>query len=244
MPAPGWLHCPQWFGFIKDYDGGTLMECRIHPTLPYATFPGKWSSAPGRAQLGPVPAGSPADWRAGCQLRQEAASWARLWRRTDSGFGRQKAAWVAGAIDAYISRCRLGTSTCCVHFPCMAGASCGAQSIKSSPRAPPCPAEMLAKQRAALEGEVKRYTTGHVVHPGLPHWKNGGGPLPIEEIPGERPLSAACLSVVAVARAGTGWKAAWLATADGCRCCRARAPCTCLLAALPACGSLLNSLPG
>lgn len=30
----------QWFGFIKDYDGGTLMECRIHPTLPYASFPG------------------------------------------------------------------------------------------------------------------------------------------------------------------------------------------------------------
>lgn len=77
------LEKDKWFGFIKDYDGGTLMECRIHPTLPYATFPG-----------------------------------------------------------------------------------------------------MLAKQRAALEGEVKRYTTGHVVHPGLPHWKEGGGPLPIEEIPG------------------------------------------------------------
>ena len=36
LPCPGL----QWFGFIKDYDGGTLMECRIHPTLPYATFPG------------------------------------------------------------------------------------------------------------------------------------------------------------------------------------------------------------
>ncbi|KAL4424337.1 hypothetical protein ABPG75_001638 [Micractinium tetrahymenae] len=77
------LEKDKWFGFIKDYDGGTLMECRIHPTLPYASFP-----------------------------------------------------------------------------------------------------DMLAKQRAALEGEVKRYTTGHVVHPGLPHWKSGGGPLPIEEIPG------------------------------------------------------------
>lgn len=30
----------QWAGFIKDYDGGTLMECRIHPSLPYADFPG------------------------------------------------------------------------------------------------------------------------------------------------------------------------------------------------------------
>lgn len=52
----------------------------------------------------------------------------------------------------------------------------------------PCPcrhhAEMLAKQRAALEGEVKRYTTGHVVHPGLPHWKEGGGPMPVGDIPG------------------------------------------------------------
>ncbi|KAI3436320.1 hypothetical protein D9Q98_002373 [Chlorella vulgaris] len=77
------LEKDKWYGFIKDYDGGTLMECRIHPTLPYAGFP-----------------------------------------------------------------------------------------------------EMLAKQRAALEGEVKRYTTGHVVHPGLPHWKQGGGPLPIQDIPG------------------------------------------------------------
>ncbi|PSC71001.1 Histone acetyltransferase GCN5 [Micractinium conductrix] len=77
------LEKEKWFGFIKDYDGGTLMECRIHPTLPYATFP-----------------------------------------------------------------------------------------------------EMLAKQRGALEGEVKRYTTGHVVHPGLPHWKEGGGLMPVDHIPG------------------------------------------------------------
>ena len=25
----------RWYGFIKDYDGGTLMECYIHPTLDY-----------------------------------------------------------------------------------------------------------------------------------------------------------------------------------------------------------------
>ena len=25
----------RWFGFIKDYDGGTLMECYIHPALDY-----------------------------------------------------------------------------------------------------------------------------------------------------------------------------------------------------------------
>lgn len=25
----------RWVGFIKDYDGGTLMECYIHPTMDY-----------------------------------------------------------------------------------------------------------------------------------------------------------------------------------------------------------------
>ena len=30
----------RWFGYIKDYDGGTLMECYIHPTLPYENIPG------------------------------------------------------------------------------------------------------------------------------------------------------------------------------------------------------------
>ena len=30
----------RWFGYIKDYDGGTLMECHIHPTLPYYDIPG------------------------------------------------------------------------------------------------------------------------------------------------------------------------------------------------------------
>jgi histone acetyltransferase len=26
----------QWVGYIKDYDGGTLMEFAIHPAIPYA----------------------------------------------------------------------------------------------------------------------------------------------------------------------------------------------------------------
>lgn len=25
----------RWFGFIKDYEGGTLMECRISPKVDY-----------------------------------------------------------------------------------------------------------------------------------------------------------------------------------------------------------------
>ncbi len=25
----------RWVGFIKDYDGGTLMECYIHPNMDY-----------------------------------------------------------------------------------------------------------------------------------------------------------------------------------------------------------------
>ena len=29
----------RWHGYIKDYDGGTLMECYIHPTLPHAELP-------------------------------------------------------------------------------------------------------------------------------------------------------------------------------------------------------------
>lgn len=29
----------RWHGFIKDYDGGTLMECRIDPKLPYIDLP-------------------------------------------------------------------------------------------------------------------------------------------------------------------------------------------------------------
>mmetsp|Transcript_15954 Transcript_15954/g.41384 ORF Transcript_15954/g.41384 Transcript_15954/m.41384 type:complete len:482 (+) Transcript_15954:131-1576(+) len=29
----------QWTGFIKDYDGGTLMECAMHPKICYTGFP-------------------------------------------------------------------------------------------------------------------------------------------------------------------------------------------------------------
>ena len=29
----------QWVGYIKDYDGGTLMECVIHAALPYLGLP-------------------------------------------------------------------------------------------------------------------------------------------------------------------------------------------------------------
>ena len=25
----------QWEGYIKEYDGGKLMECKIHPTVDY-----------------------------------------------------------------------------------------------------------------------------------------------------------------------------------------------------------------
>ena len=29
----------QWFGWIKDYDGGTLMECVLYSRLPYTELP-------------------------------------------------------------------------------------------------------------------------------------------------------------------------------------------------------------
>ena len=29
------LYFIRWVGFIKDYDGGTLMECYIHPNINY-----------------------------------------------------------------------------------------------------------------------------------------------------------------------------------------------------------------
>ena len=29
----------RWHGFIKDYDGGTLMECFIHPKIDYLHIP-------------------------------------------------------------------------------------------------------------------------------------------------------------------------------------------------------------
>jgi histone acetyltransferase len=28
----------RWKGFIKDYDGGTMMECYIHPSIDYANI--------------------------------------------------------------------------------------------------------------------------------------------------------------------------------------------------------------
>lgn len=29
----------RWYGWIKDYDGGTLMECVLHPKVNYSTLP-------------------------------------------------------------------------------------------------------------------------------------------------------------------------------------------------------------
>ena len=29
----------RWYGYIKDYDGGTLMECYIHPTINFLNVP-------------------------------------------------------------------------------------------------------------------------------------------------------------------------------------------------------------
>jgi histone acetyltransferase len=29
----------RWYGYIKDYDGGTLMECYIHPTIDFTSVP-------------------------------------------------------------------------------------------------------------------------------------------------------------------------------------------------------------
>ncbi len=29
----------RWQGYIKDYDGGTLMECVLHPKISYTRFP-------------------------------------------------------------------------------------------------------------------------------------------------------------------------------------------------------------
>ncbi len=30
----------RWYGYIKDYDGGTLMQCEIHHDVNYADIPG------------------------------------------------------------------------------------------------------------------------------------------------------------------------------------------------------------
>ena len=41
LPRNVTWHVPvQWVGWIKDYDGGTLMECVINARLPYTDFPG------------------------------------------------------------------------------------------------------------------------------------------------------------------------------------------------------------
>ena len=50
MSTPSYIFMPpheavksvmmQWVGWIKDYDGGTLMECVINFRLPYTDFPG------------------------------------------------------------------------------------------------------------------------------------------------------------------------------------------------------------
>jgi len=37
--ARGGHAAAQWVGYIKDYDGGTLMECVVHAALPYAALP-------------------------------------------------------------------------------------------------------------------------------------------------------------------------------------------------------------
>lgn len=34
-----YTHAHRWQGYIKDYDGGTLMECVMHPQVPYTRFP-------------------------------------------------------------------------------------------------------------------------------------------------------------------------------------------------------------
>lgn len=38
-PSDDFVHA-QWVGYIKDYDGGTLMECIIGERLPYTDLPG------------------------------------------------------------------------------------------------------------------------------------------------------------------------------------------------------------
>jgi hypothetical protein len=35
----------EWVGYIKDYDGGTLMEYVIHPKIPYADLVGMFKAS-------------------------------------------------------------------------------------------------------------------------------------------------------------------------------------------------------
>lgn len=34
----GRMNPERWRGFIKDYDGGTLMECYVHPFIDYSNI--------------------------------------------------------------------------------------------------------------------------------------------------------------------------------------------------------------
>ncbi len=38
----------QWLGWIKDYDGGTLMECRLSGRIPYIAVPNMLKCVPAR----------------------------------------------------------------------------------------------------------------------------------------------------------------------------------------------------
>ncbi len=44
----------QWVGYIKDYDGGTLMEYVIHPKIPYADLVGMFRVGAASSQLDAV----------------------------------------------------------------------------------------------------------------------------------------------------------------------------------------------
>ena len=48
----------QWVGYIKDYDGGTLMEYVIHPKIPHADLVNMFKAriSVGRRVIGAVPA--------------------------------------------------------------------------------------------------------------------------------------------------------------------------------------------
>ena len=44
----GAVSCAQWLGWIKDYDGGTLMECRLSGPIPYTAVPAMLHAQVGR----------------------------------------------------------------------------------------------------------------------------------------------------------------------------------------------------
>ena len=43
------MHLLQWLGWIKDYDGGTLMECRLSGRIPYIAVPNMLKCEPSPA---------------------------------------------------------------------------------------------------------------------------------------------------------------------------------------------------